>query len=57
MAAVSKKGFEAPWWAFLAGLIIVIIVIVVVLIFIGKIRIGGEARIGEIGEALRNLFR
>ena len=57
MLKLSKRGFEAPWWAFLAGLIIAIVVIILLLIFIGKIRVGGETQIGEIGRIIRDLFR
>lgn len=52
-----KRGFEAPWWAFLAGIIIAIVVVVFVLILTGRIKIGAESQIANIGGKFGDLFK
>lgn len=53
---IPRKA-DAPWWAFLAGALIIIAVVIFVLVLYGKINIGGQSAVGGIKDSLANLFK
>ncbi len=53
---INMRG-DAPWWAFLAAVIIAIVVVIFYLVFFGKVKIGGEAATTGIIDKIGQMFK